>query len=388
MSETAEILAAIDRLARRGERSALATVVAVRGSTYRRPGARLLVPERDEPVGSISGGCLEASIVEDARAAARNGRPLLVSFDLTADDDAVWGLGLGCNGAVDVFVEPLTSARRASSKPMADAAEPLRLALDDDPPAAVVAVIASDGADVAPGARLVVRRRPGGGPFLEGSLGAAIDRGALDAAAEVLAEGRSADRTIRSNGPEVRIFVEVIDPPPRIVVCGAGRDAEPLVRGARTLGWRAVLVDDRASRLVPGRFDAASAILAVEAPEHAAKLTAPDDRTFVVLMNHDFGRDAAYLRAFLATPARYIGILGPAARSARMLDELRDEGVDPGDAGRIHAPIGLDLGAEGPEEIAHSILSEIVAVKRGHDGGFLRNRAGSIHDRPSDGAVR
>ena len=387
MSETADLLAAVRRLAARAERGAIVTVVAVRGSTYRRPGARLLVPEDGEPLGSISGGCLEASIVEDARAAVRDGRPALVSFDLTAEDDAVWGLGLGCNGAVDVFVEPLLPALLDSSEP-GDAAAPLRLALDDDPPLAVVTAIASTDASVAPGARLIVRRRSGGDLLLEGSLGSeATDRLARDAVVDVLAEGRATDRTLASNGAEVRTFVELIDPPARLVICGAGRDAAPLVRGARALGWRALLVDDRASRLVPEHFPGASALVAVDAPEEAAKATAANEHTFVVLMNHDFSRDAAYARAFLASPARYIGILGPAGRSARMLAELDGEGIRARDDDRIHAPVGLDVGAEGPDEIAASILAEVIAVRRGGAGGFLRDRAGPIHGRATEGVL-
>ena len=161
MSEIGDVLAAIEALSAKGERMALATIVAVRGSTYRRPGARLLVPEEGSPVGNISGGCLEGDVADMARVVMDEGRARLAGWDLTADDDAVWGLGLGCNGAIEVFIEP---AERA-----AEVAGALRTALEEERPISVVTVVESSRVDVEPGARLVVR--PDG--TADGSLGEA-----------------------------------------------------------------------------------------------------------------------------------------------------------------------------------------------------------------------
>jgi xanthine dehydrogenase accessory factor len=163
-------------------------------------------------------------------------------------------------------------------------------------------------------------------------------------------------------------------------VCGAGHDAIPLVRAASLLGWRTIVVDDRPAFLTRERFPEAAGLIAVDAPEDAAKAAPIDGRTFVVVMTHNFLRDKGYLRGLLDSPAAYVGMLGPAARTERLLMELRDEGSS-GTRDRIHGPAGLDLGAEGPEEIAQSILAEIVAVKRGRHGGFLKERPGPIHDR-------
>jgi xanthine dehydrogenase accessory factor len=367
VSEITDVLAAIESLAARGEKMALATIVAVRGSTYRRPGARLLVPEDGAPVGNISGGCLEGDVTDMARVVMREGTARLAGWDLTADDDAVWGLGLGCNGAIEVFIEPADRA--------AEVAGALRMALEEERPICVVTVVETDDAAVAPGSRIVVR--PEADP--EGTLGTPdLDAEAAAAAAELLAAERSEVRTFSSG---VRAFVEVLEPPLRLLVCGAGHDAIPLVRAASLLGWRPVVVDDRPAFLTPERFPEAAAFVAVDAPEDAAKAAPVDARTFVVVMTHNFLRDKAYLRAFLDSPAAYVGMLGPAARTQRLLMELADEGVDVGARGRIHGPAGLDLGAEGPEEIAQSILAEIVAVKRGRNGGFLKERPGPIHDR-------
>jgi xanthine dehydrogenase accessory factor len=153
------------------------------------------------------------------------------------------------------------------------------------------------------------------------------------------------------------------------------------------LGWNVTVVDDRPALLNRERFPEAKAFVTVDDPADAAKAASVDGRTFVVVMTHNFLRDKGYVRSLLGSPAAYIGMLGPVARSERLLMELREEGVEVGDGRRerIHGPAGLDLGGEGPEEIAQAILAEIVAVKRRRAGGFLRDRPGPIHDRPRPG---
>lgn len=375
MSELADVLAAIESLSAKGERMALATIVAVRGSTYRRPGARLLVPEEGAPIGNISGGCLEGDVADMARLVLREDKARLAGWDLTADDDAVWGLGLGCNGAIEVFIEPADRA--------AEVAHVLRTALEEERPICVATVLESEAPElVAPGARLVVK--PDG--HVEGSLGHAdVDAEAIVAARELLDAERSEIRTFMHG---VRAFVEVLEPPLRLVLCGAGHDAIPLVRAAAGLGWQAIVVDDREAFLDAARFPEAHGFVRVEEPGQVAGAAPIDERTFVVVMTHNFLRDEAYLRALLPTPAAYIAMLGPAARTQRVLMDLADEGVEIGEdnRARIHAPAGLDLGAEGPEEIAQAIVAEIVAVRRGREGGFLKQRPGPIHDRPRPGA--
>jgi xanthine dehydrogenase accessory factor len=373
VSEIGDVLAAIEALSARGERMALATIVAVRGSTYRRPGARLLVPEDGAPVGNLSGGCLEGDVADMARLVIEEGHARLAGWDLTADDDAVWGLGLGCNGAIEVFIEPAEKA--------AEVAGALRTALEEQRPISVITVVESARADVEPGTRLVVR--PGG--TTDGSLGNAdVDAVAIEAAEGLLQEERSEIRTLAEG---VRVFIEVLDPPLRLLVCGAGHDAIPLVRAASVLGWNVTVVDDRPAFLTRDRFPEATGFLAVDDPADAAKAAAVDERTYAVVMTHNFLRDKEYVRSVLGSPAVYVGMLGPGARTERLLMELREEGVEIGEATRqrIHGPAGLDLGGEGPEEIAQAIVAEIVAVKRRRSGGYLRDRPGPIHDRPRPG---
>ena len=371
MSELQDVLQAIEDAAARGESMALATVVAIRGSTYRREGARLAIPAEGAPVGTISGGCLEGEVCQIAGDVMREGTTRLLRYDLTADDEAVWGWGLGCNGVIDVFVEPAEQAVQ-----MAGA---IRRAIDEQRELVAVTVIeAPEGSPAAPGARMLVE--PDGS--VEGSLGdPALDAAAATAAARAIAEDRS---RVASLGQGVDAFVEALVPPIRLLVCGAGHDAIPLVRFAAGMGWRVEVVDDRQAFLTAERFPEATGFVHVDEPALVAEVTQPDRRTYPVVMTHNFMRDKDYLRAFLGTPVPYIGMLGPNTRLVKLLDELRREGyeADPDEMRVVHSPAGLDLGSEGPEEIAWAIIGEILAVRNGREAGFLKDREGHIHDRP------
>ena len=371
MSELTDVLSAIESLSARGEKLALATIVSVKGSTYRRPGARLLVPEDGAPIGNISGGCLEGDVADVARIVMREGVARIASWDLTADDDDVWGLGLGCNGAIEVFVEPADKA--------AEVAGALRMALEEERPISMITVLGSADEGISQGDRLLVK--PDG--TTQGSLGdGSVDAAAREVALEQLEREVSEIRTLPGPG-EVRAFVEVLEPPLRLVICGAGHDAVPLVRAAGGLGWSAIVVDDRPAFLTRERFPDAAGFVPLQRPDETVVEAPLDPRTYAIVMTHNFLRDKDYLRALLASPARFIAMLGPAARTQRILLDLREEGLElsEDDLARIHAPAGLDLGSEGPEEIAAAIVAEIVAVKRGREGGFLMDRSGPIHER-------
>jgi xanthine dehydrogenase accessory factor len=317
-------------------------------------------------VGTISGGCLERDVRDAAVHVMADGVARLLHFDLTADDEVVWGWGLGCNGVIDVFVEPSDSA--------AMAAESLRRAQAERRPVAVVLVVESSNARATASARLMAHADG----TLEGSLGdRSLDDMAAEAARGAIEERRSG---LASIGDAVHVFVEVVTPAPRLVVCGAGHDAAPLVRDADDLGWLVDVVDDRDGFLELSRFPSAARLVRSE-PLDAASAVGPDDRTHVVVMSHNFLRDKDYLRSFLGTPVRYIGMLGPAARLDRILEALRREGVDPSpdDLLVVHGPAGLDLGGDGPDEVAWAIMAELLAVRNDRSGGPLRDRPGPIH---------
>jgi xanthine dehydrogenase accessory factor len=377
VSEIAEVLDAIDSLGRRGERMALATIVSVRGSTYRRPGARLLVPESGEPIGNISGGCLEGDVADVARIVMAGGQPRLASFDLTADDEVVWGWGLGCNGAIEVFVEPADKAVAVAGT--------LRRALEEERALAVVTVLESTVPGIDRGDRVVVH--PNG--TRQGSLNhGESDRLVADRAVDALGAGRSVTEEVAVGPGLVRAFFEVLQPPLRLLVCGAGHDAIPVVRFGAALGWKPVVVDDRAAFLTSERFPEAAEFVRVDRPDEAARVAGVDPRTHVVVMSHNYLRDRDYLRSFLGTDVAYVGMLGPRARLDRLLADLEAEGVrpTPDDVARIHGPAGLDIGSEGPEEIAWAIIAEVQAARRERPAGFLRDRRGPIHDRPEAAA--
>lgn len=374
MKELLEILDAVDAFARSGERMALATIVAVRGSTYRRAGARLLLTASQQMVGNISGGCLESDVMVVADEVMASGTPRLVTYDLTADDDAVWGLGLGCNGAVDLFVEPLDPASAQLRL--------LRSAIEGEETLALVTLL-----EGTPGGRWMAVR-PGGAA--EGSFGdRAVDDRARRAALAAVTEGASRLVTLPSSGGDLRAFVEVIRPPVRLVVCGAGHDAIPVVRFAAEMGWRVVVADQRERFLTPERFPGARAFVQTE-PAAAAQRVPIDERTYVVVMTHNYLHDKDLLRGFLRSPARYIGMLGPRQRTEKILQELAADGVTitAEDRSRIFGPIGLDIGGDGPEPIALALLAEIQAVEAGRGGGFLRERSGPIHQTKTVGGRR
>ena len=327
MSELSDVLDAIDALAAQGEPMALATIVATTGSTYRRAGARLLIPAAGDPIGNISGGCLEGDVARIGREVIASGVPRTVAFDLTADDDAVWGYGLGCNGSIELFVEPAAGAIQAAA----------------------------------------ALRSGGGGCLVTVLSGPQAGTHRLEA------DGAAAPRVLEVD--DARVFYEPLLPPLRLIVCGAGHDAIPLVRQAAELGWQVVVADVRRNLLTHDRFPGARAFSAAD-PAAAADELGPDGRTAAVLMSHNYLRDIAYLRAFLDAPLAYLGVLGPRGRTEQMLAEIA---APAGCINRLHAPAGLDIGADGPEEVARSIIAEILAVIRGRGGGSLRDRRAPIH---------
>jgi len=376
MRELRDILSQLAALRARGEAAALATVVRVRGSTYRREGARLLITGDGRTVGSISGGCLEGDVAEIAREVLATGRPRLVNYDMTSDDDAVWGLGLGCNGAIDVFVEAVADRRGDEVVTL------LRDCVEHRRAAALATVLTAVGGAVAPGGHLVLPED--GEP--RGTLGdATLDARAVDAARRQLAAGRSAVLPLDAPDGVAEVFLEVVAPPLPLLVCGAGHDALPVVRLARQLGWWVMVADSRPAYATRERFPDADEVVLADDGEVPRKVRIDAD-TFVLLMTHNYLHDLTLLRGLLSTPARYLGLLGPRRRTERLLADLEKEGVSVGSADRVrlHAPVGLDLGAETPEEIALSVLAEMLAVRNGRAVVPLRDRAGPIHETGHD----
>lgn len=360
---------------------ALATLVYVEGSSYRGVGARALALPDGSTVGLISGGCLEGDLLERAGEVLADGRPRTVRYDSTAPEDALLGLGLGCNGVVEVLLErvtaadardaghylPLLQAARAAGRrsalatvycsPEADEVGS-RLALIEAPPAAT-------GAAPAP---------PEAHRF-GGRLRAALQEAVTRDLAALLKKGRSRAAAYRVAGAPVQVLLELVEPPLALTVCGAGPDAQPLVTLAAGLGWEPVVFDHRAAFTRPDRFPGAARVVTA-AREEFSKAVPPRAGEVAVLMTHSYPTDLVYLEQLAPRNLRYLGVLGPRRRLERLLAEL---GPRAPSAGVLYGPAGLDIGADTPAEIALAIAAEIRAVLARRGGGSLRARPTPIH---------
>ena len=364
--ETEHLLDAIRKALQAGSSAALATIVRVRGSAYRREGMRMLVREDGTYECALSGGCLEPSVAEVARRVMATGEPTIVAYDLA--DDSLWGLGMGCSGAVDILIEHLDE-RFGRDEVMLAWLDVLQRG------ASATLVTALDGAIERRFARMLV--------LASGDRRGSLGDVALDREAAERARGRMAATFSRSGAERLghrELFFDVSTPPPSIVVFGAGLDAIPLVRQAWMLGFSVTVVDVRSAHLTTEAFPHATLV-----PAHFSEFRArvPIHRdSCLVVMNHHLERDRESLRFALESDAAYIGVLGPRVRYQKLLAELAAAGFTPSSAqvSRVRSPIGLSLGAETPEEVALSILGEILAVQRGRAGGFLDGSSHGLHE--------
>jgi xanthine/CO dehydrogenase XdhC/CoxF family maturation factor len=361
--ETAEILARLAELTAAGSRAALATVVSISGSAYRRPGAKFLIEETGGTLGSVSGGCLEADVREVARGVLAANPPCLRHYSTGGDDDVVWGLGLGCNGMVDVFVQPATAG------PLAELAPRLRQLLAGDQPLALATVV--DGGGPEPGAMLALE--PGG--RVRGSLGAPeLDRLAVERARAQLPAGGSGVHELAGR----QVFIEVLPPPPHLLVCGAGEDARPLVAFAAEAGFRVTVYDHRPALLVAEHFPTAARLLEARPPAATALELPPAERSLAVVKTHSLGIDREWVRLLLAAGLPYVGVLGPRERTEGILREI---GAGESARHRVFGPVGLDIGADGPRQVAVSIVAELLAVVAYREPRHLCQREEAIHAR-------
>ena len=312
--------------------SVLATLVSVRGSSYRRPGARLLVGAGGSRIGSISGGCLEADVIARAERVMATGIAETVTYDTTTENDLVWGVGLGCQGVVEVLVEKL-------------------------PPASVWARTVAENFAARRPTWLAVAFRPNNGAVLGTRLADSVDDAATDG-----------------------VFLQTLSPPPMLAVFGAGDNAQPLVQLAVDFGWAVTVADPRSALVTSERFPGARAVVAGSADELVERV-APEPNAPAVVMTHRYDFDLAVVRDLLDRPLAYLGLQGPKQRTHRMLAELgrSAEDVPAGDRPRLHAPVGLDIGAETPEQIAVAVIAEMQSVLSGRNGRPLHERTRPIH---------
>ena len=349
-----ELLPAIARWQAAGERVAMATVVWVEGTAPRQAGARLVASARGELAGSVSGGCVEGAVLEEARRVLRSGQPVRREYGITAD--MLTDVGLSCGGRISVFVEALDSPAAAAVYP------PLFDLIAQTGPAALATVIGGPCF----GAKLLV---PADGPVAGGIDPGLDDRIATDARLVLAAE--SAEGVRYPLGTEtVEVFIESFPPAPRLVIVGAVHIAIPLHRLAHLLGYHVTVIDPRGMLATPARFPEADAVL-VEWPDDAMATLGLDSASAVVVLAHDPKFDLPALQTALGSPALYIGAIGSRGTNTQRIADLRALGLSDDAIARIHAPIGLDLGAETPAEIALAIMAEILATREHRPGGSL-----------------
>ena len=368
MTERERLLEHLTALERQGQPGAVATVVQVAGSSYRRAGARMLFGADGERVGVLSGGCFDLD--NRARQAMRTGRTSVHRFDTTDPADVVMGSGSGCQGVVDILLAPVDDGHQPTLRAC------LELSVRGEPSVLAMVVGAeTDGSPARPGARLLVT---GDGPA-RGSLGDAGLEAAVERDARSLLGSERVDVNRYPVGEHtVQVMIEGMAPVRRLAVFGAGDDAAPLAKTAAQVGLHVTLVDHRPAFADPERHPSAAAVLHVADAAEAVRRIAPGARTACVAVTHDYLRDAAILRELRATPAAYVGVIGPRSRAERLIAE---SGWDAADRGRLFCPAGLDVGAQTPEEIALSVIAEILGVLAARTAGHLRDRAGPIHDR-------
>ncbi len=354
----------------KGENSkvALATVVQVDGSAYRRPGARMLITETGQLTGAISGGCLEGDALRKAQAVIFQQESMLVTYDTTDEDDQKFGIGLGCNGIIHVLIEPIDFQDEFNPISL------LEMAISNRESALLVTLFSVKNARSAQIGTRILKK-----VSIEKKNVNGIADSILNRIEEEIKDFPKVKNQILEVDAANSFFLEVIHPPIQLLLFGAGNDTIPVAKMANLLGIEVILIDGRANQATSSRFATASKII-VSPAENALDGIVPDDRTVALLMTHNFEYEATVLESLLPLNLPYLGILGPKKKSEKLNERLLSKGISL-DWSKVFGPIGLDIGAENSEEIALAALSEIKAVLAGKSGTFLRDKQGPIHEK-------
>ncbi|WP_316767085.1 XdhC family protein [Pedobacter frigiditerrae] len=364
MKEITDILKAYSKAEQENKRSALATVVKVEGSSYRRPGARMLVTEDGLLTGAISGGCLEGDALKKALSAIHQQQKKLVTYDTTDEDDAKFGVQLGCNGIVHILFEPINS--KETNNPI----DILKALVAERESAVLITLFATEHQQQL-GSIMLYRKAK-----ISSIVPDQISKEISEKAQQILLGQTSHFGALEINGLSYEAFFEYTSPPISLIIAGAGNDVQPLVQMAYLLGWEVTVVDGRPTHATTQRFPNANRVL-IAKPNDLMNKVEIDGQTAFALMTHNYNYDTELLNLLLHTNAPYIGTLGPKKKLVRMLDELNLNTEE--NQHRVHGPIGLDIGAETAEEIAISIIAEIKAFFAGAGATSLKNKKNSIH---------
>ena len=374
MKEILSIIKAFDEAQQQQLQTALVTLVHVDGSSYRRPGARMLVREDGQLTGAISGGCLEGDALRKALLAMAQKKPMLVTYDTNDEDDASLGLGLGCNGIIQVLIEPIDLDKKNSP------IEFLKTITSKRQKSVLITLFSlADKKASQPGTCLVFNEE---GFTTENAM--QLKEILIKDAQAALLQEQSSFKNYTFENHQLTAFIEMVQPAISLVIIGAGNDVFPLVEMATIIGWQTTVVDGRPAYAKADRFSSSCQVL-VSKPENVLSQIKIDKQTVFVLMTHNYNYDIAMLEALLSKDILYIGMLGARKKKQQMLDELQDKGIKftSEQLSILHSPVGLDIGAETPEEIALSIIAEIKAVLSGRQTLSLKNNTTDIHDRQS-----
>jgi len=370
MKEIDAIIRKYDEWASAGKSLALAMVVQVEGSAYRRPGARMLVCDDGRSEGGISGGCLDSDVIKRAKAVIHDKSPVLITYDSITDDEGTPEASLGCNGIVRVLISPVISSNKHNS------IELLKKAIETRRPHIVAtSFIPGQRKQTSYGLSFVMSQDEvvfgHGGP---------VGESYLRYAREALKECQSRWEGQTENQSESWVFYEYMPPCIRLVVAGSGADVGPLAAMSQMVGWETVLVDGKSAQSLSGISRGGCHVLPAK-PDEVLDKVIPDDHTVFVLMTHNYKYDKELLYILCTRDITHISMLGPAKKLERMLKEYKEEGrpLDTEQLNRIHSPAGLDIGAETPEEIALSIIAEIKAGLSHSSARPLRLKTGAIH---------
>ena len=371
MKELQEILKRISQFTE-NEKMILATVVDVKGSGYRRAGARMLIDSNGYSIGTVSGGCLEADVLERAKRVLQTGEPTLVTYDTTKDEKSLFGLGMGCRGIVRVLLEAVTK--------QSDIFKSFARATENRKREVIATLISSDANQII-GGRIFYNQAD---QFSFANLSDSFndsERIKDDCRKIFGGKEKSTVQFYETGAGAAEFFIERIEPPLNLLLFGAGFDALPIVRFAKELGWRTIVIDHRAAFANRERLPEADEIIVQRAENLPAELF-KDENSAAVVITHNYERDREILHRLLNSSCRYIGALGPKKRTENLIQELRDKGrfFNEGKLNQVHAPVGLNIGAETPEEIALAIIAEVKTTLANRDGGFLRERNKPIHN--------
>jgi xanthine dehydrogenase accessory factor len=370
MKELQQIIEAYTQSKSNGQKVALATVVKVDGSAYRRPGARMLVTEEGNLTGAISGGCLEGDALRKAQAVIFQQKSMLVTYDTTDEDDQKFGVGLGCNGIIHVLIEPIDY--EDSQNPI----ELLKLAFSDRETGILLTLFSIKNSKSEQIGTVLLDK----GGFRYGNWEKRIPSAELrllllDEISELSSSSQIKSYPDQDN---ISVFFEVLKPSPRILLFGAGNDTQPLAKMAEIMGFELILIDGRKNLATSTRFPFAQRIIHGTA-EDVSPMIETDQHTVALLMTHNFEYEATVLEKLVDCAIPYIGILGPKRKTEKLIQRLENKGIQV-QTDNIYAPMGLDIGAEGSEEIALSILAEVKAVLAKKPATFLRDKKGPIHE--------